>query len=65
MELKFVPSDTWVPWDAHFHLRLETGKVENKAAWDFPGGPKIKTLPSNAGGGGLILGWGTKIPHIS
>jgi len=23
----------------------------------------VKTLPSNAGGMGLIPGWGTKIPH--
>ena len=30
---------------------------------DFPGSPVVKTLPSNAGGTGLILGWGAKIPH--
>ena len=35
----------------------------NKYHWDFPGGPVIKSLPSNAGGAGLIPGWGTKIPH--
>ena len=29
---------------------------------DFPG-PVVKNLPSNAGDMGLILGWGTKIPH--
>ena len=23
----------------------------------------VKTLPSNAGGAGSILGWGVKIPH--
>ena len=28
-----------------------------------PGGPVVKTLPSNAGGVGLIPGWGAKIPH--
>ena len=32
---------------------------------DFPGGPVVKTLPSNAGGAGLIPGWGAKIPHTS
>ena len=31
--------------------------------WDFPGGPVVKNLPSNAGDTGLIPGWGTKIPH--
>ena len=30
---------------------------------DFPGGPVVKTLPSNAGGVGAIPGQGTKIPH--
>ena len=30
---------------------------------DFPGGPVVKTLPSSAGGVGLIPDWGTKIPH--
>ena len=32
-------------------------------ARDFPGGPVVKNLPSNAGDTGLIPGRGTKIPH--
>ena len=32
---------------------------------DFPGGPVVKTSPSNAGGVGLIPGRGAKIPHAS
>ena len=32
---------------------------------DFPGGPVVKTSPSNAGGEGSIPGWGAKIPHAS
>ena len=32
-------------------------------AWGFPGSPAVKTSPSNAGGAGLIPGWGAKIPH--
>ena len=32
---------------------------------DFPGGPKVKTLPSNAMGVALIPGWGARIPHAS
>ena len=32
---------------------------------DFPGGPVVKTSPSNAGGAGSIPGWGAKIPHVS
>ena len=39
----------------------------------FPGGPMVKNLPkcvdfnsiSNTGGTGLILGWGTKVSHMS
>ena len=30
---------------------------------DFPGGPVVKTSPSNAEGVGLIPGWAPKIPH--
>ena len=33
--------------------------------WDFPGGPVVKTSPSNAGGVGSIPGRGAKIPHAS
>ena len=32
---------------------------------DFPGGPVVKNPPSNAGNGGSIPDWGTKIPHAS
>ena len=32
---------------------------------DFPGGPVVKTSPSNAGGAGLIPGPGGKTPHPS
>ena len=31
----------------------------------FPGGPVVKTSPSNAGGAGLIPSRGAKIPHAS
>ena len=37
----------------------------NKASWDFPGGPVVKTSPPSAGGAGLIPGWGAKIQHAS
>ena len=32
---------------------------------DFPGGPVVKNLPSNAEDVGSILGQGTKIPHAA
>ena len=32
-------------------------------SWDFPGGPMVKILPSNAGDTGWIPFWGNKIPH--
>ena len=38
---------------------------EYKTWWDFPGGPVVKALPSNAGGVGSIPGRGSKIPHAS
>ena len=33
--------------------------------WDFPGGPVVKTLPSNAGAVSSIPGRAAKIPHAS
>ena len=32
---------------------------------DFPGSLLVKTLPSNAGSTGSVLGWEAKIPHMS
>ena len=32
---------------------------------DFPGGPGVKNLPSNAGGEGSVPGRGAKIPQAS
>ena len=34
-------------------------------ARDVPGGPVVKTLPSNAGGVGSVPGQGAKILHAS
>ncbi len=31
----------------------------------FPSGSVVKSQPANAGGMGLIHGWGTKIPHAA
>ena len=36
-----------------------------KKCWDFPGGPVVKTLCSNASGTSLIPGSGANIPHAS
>ena len=36
-------------------------KVLKTKAWDFPGSPVVKTLPSTAGGVGSIPGQGTKV----
>ena len=56
------------------NLRIEnciSEKCKLKLQWgDFPGGPVVKTLPSSAGGSGLIPGPGAnsiktfKITHI-
>ena len=36
---------------------------EDNKSRDFPGGPVVKNLLSNAGDTGSIPGQGTKIPH--
>ena len=47
-----------VPKSLHPETEKETRHLE-----DFPGGPVVKNLPSNAGDIGSIPGRGTKIPH--
>ena len=47
------------------HVLQKTG-IFKTTAWDFPGGPEVRTLPSNAvgvggGGTGLNPSWGAKI----
>ena len=44
------------------HLYLVNCKLKWQAR-DFPGGPVVKTLPSNAGCVGSIPDPGAKIPH--
>ena len=44
-------------------FRQKKRAKKNAAEEDFPGGPVVKNLSSNAGDVGLIPGWGTKIPH--
>ena len=39
--------------------------LPKKMMRDFPGGPVVKSPPSNAGDAGSIPGWGTKIPHAT
>ena len=42
-------------------------KKKKKKSRDFPGGPVVKILPSNAGGAGLLPlpGQGAKTPHAT
>ena len=43
----------------------QTNKKVSKYSMDFPGGPVVKNLPSNAGDVGLITARRTKIPHAT
>ena len=47
--------------------RKELVQISNKKteAKGFPGGPVVKTMPSNAEGAGSIPGLGSGIPHAS
>ena len=57
----------------HFHSRhhgpravlgvRETDTTKTMVLGDFPGGPVVKTWPSNAGGVGSVPGQGLKIPY--
>ena len=37
--------------------------LKERKRGDFPGGPVVKTSPSNTGDAGSIPGWGAKIPR--
>ena len=43
----------------------DADKCPKLLGWDFPGGPVVKTSPSNEGGAGSIPGGGARIPHAS
>ena len=55
---------TWEPMKSvnvqKFLLRNQKEKCDYNR--DFPGGPVVKTSPSNAGGAGSIPGQGAEIP---
>ena len=56
----------FLPVVSSFPLRqLRESPRKAQFIWNFPGGPVVRNPPSNAGDAGLILGWGTKIPHAS
>ena len=42
-----------------------TSKYDEKDRGDFPGGPEVKTSPSNAGGASSVSDQEAKIPHAS
>ena len=57
--------------DFHWNLKKQTGTdahsllIKRGSLGDFPGSPMIKTLPSRAGGAGLIPGQAAKSPLAS
>ena len=44
-------------------MRARSGGKKEGASRDLPGGPVVKSSPSNAGGEGLNHGWGARISH--
>ena len=57
-----------IPWTEEPGGLQSMGSQRVGYAWatnTCPGGPVVMTLPSSAGGTGLIPGWGTKIPHAT
>ena len=54
-----------LPSDRRSYREGLTEELPLRKSWDFPGGPGVKTPPSNAGGVGSISGQGAEIPHVS
>ena len=51
-----------VPLETNYYKFINN---EEKQVWDFPGGPVVKTFPSNAGCAVSIPDQGNKIPHVA
>ena len=68
MHSKFSTADINSSWTADptgksLHVEQDlTLKMSKLYCWDFPGGPVIKSVSSNAWETGSIHGWGAKIP---
>ena len=45
--------------------REDASKIKKRGLGTSLVGPMVKTLPSNAGGMGLIPGQGTEVPHAT
>ena len=48
-----------------YHLKPVRMAIIKRSTRDFPGGPVVKNLPSNAGDVGSITGQGIKITHAT
>jgi len=55
LEERRSPTLLQKPREPHGHLKVR----------DFPGGPVVKSLPTNVGDTGSIPGLGTEIPHAT
>ena len=67
------PKDLYVDMNNHLFIRIfmfmgvKNKNLKAPKQWnrDFPGGPRVKTLPSSAEGVGSSPGRGIQIPHDS
>ena len=53
-----------IPFLFMYAKSIETNSSKRNFLWGFPGGPVVKTLPSNAGGATSIFGQGIKVPWL-
>ena len=63
--IKCLPSKFPTPHSLWTEGIIGENYTFRKAFRDFPGGPVVKTLPSNINGVGSIPGWGAKISQAS
>ena len=52
-------------WCLNWDMKIILCIIEGEGGTHFPGGPVVKTSPSNAGSVGSVPGQEAKIPHIS
>ena len=52
-------------WCLNWDMKIILCIIEGEGGTYFPGGPVVKSSPSNAGSVGSIPGQESKIPHIS
>ena len=64
-DIQYNPCKTRIHREFESMVKFKSNQRSTTWVGDFPGGPVVKTLPSNAEGTYSVPHWGAGIPHAS